>query len=272
MVWRSGVPNQRVMTLVGASPWDPRSSGIGFLLSRSCGFPPLILTLSARGRGDGRLTARTRTAYPRGRGGRRFRRGDKYVDFGLGQVVVVAVVEPHHRRELAGAEALDLLVAEEPVGRYLVRFLHADRLLDVVDDLIGAAQRAAQVRAHVEVVLADRREMKERVERSHPLDVAGIELERRGDLAHRLGRQVAELLLGQIEGGHDRGTWLRKLRGELANLLEDVGRESAHLSTSPSTVSAVPMIAIMSAIMWLSAMRSSACRLTNEAERNFTLR
>src|SRR5439155_18658609 len=45
-----------------------------------------------------------------------------------------------------------------------------------------------------------------------------------------------------------------------------------HLSTSPRTVSAVPMIAIMSAIMWLSAILSSAWRLTNEADRNFTRR
>src|SRR2546422_395058 len=36
-VWRSGVPNQRVSKLVGASPCDPRSSGI------FCSFPPHLL-------------------------------------------------------------------------------------------------------------------------------------------------------------------------------------------------------------------------------------
>src|SRR4029077_820925 len=90
------------------------------------------------------------------------------------------------------------------------------------------------------------------------------------DLAHRLRRQVPELLLREVQGRHHRGAGLRVLVGQRLDLFEEGARQGAHRSTSPSTVSAVPMIAIMSATMWLSAMRSSACRLTNEADRNFT--
>src|SRR5262249_12215642 len=154
----------------------------------------------------------------------------------------------------------------------LVRRARADRLLEVGDDLVRAPQHAAQVGANVEPVLTDRRQVEQRVEGRHPLDVSGVQLERARDLAHRLWREVAELLLAGVERRHDRRAGLWILRGQLLDLVEDMGRKRAQRSQSPSTASAVPMIAIMSATMWLSAILSRACRLTKDAERNFTRR
>src|SRR5216683_6456432 len=244
---------------LGASPAEPRSSGIGLLLPRGSGF-------------FHRPLRRLRRHLPTSGEEEPLSFGNEMVDLRRRQVVVVLVVEPHHGRVLAGAKALDLLVAEDTVGGDLLRRAHSDRRLQVIHHLVRAAQHAAEVRAHVETVLADRLEVKERVEGRHALDVAWVELQRLSDLAHRLGRQVAELFLGQVERRHHRGARLRVFRRQLPYFFQDAWRESRHRSQSPSTASAVPMIATMSATMWLSAIRSSACRLTNEAERNLTRR
>src|SRR5437879_8625386 len=150
--------------------------------------------------------------------------------------------------------------------------MHRDLRLEARHHIVGAAQHAAQVCADVEPVLAGRRQMEQRVEGRHTLHVAGVQLKLVRDLGHRLRGEVPELLLRQVERGHHRGTGLREFGWKVTDLFEDVLRENRHLSTSPRTVSAVPMIAIMSAIMWLSAILSSAWRLTNDAERNFTRR
>src|SRR5436190_6284426 len=153
----------------GWSPREPRRSAICLLLPRLASLKPLSLALSPRGRGDLNLSDT-------------FSCGDKGVDRVGRQVVVVTVVEPHHRRELASAEALDLFEAEESIRRHLVRAPDSDRLLDVVDDLARAAQRAAEVRAHIEAVLAHWIEVKQRVKGRDALDVSRVELERRRDL------------------------------------------------------------------------------------------
>lgn len=58
---------------------------------------------------------------------------------GLGrQVLVVVVVDLHHGRVDAGAEALDLDEGEEPVRGRVAR-LDAQALLDRLDDGVGAA-------------------------------------------------------------------------------------------------------------------------------------
>src|ERR1700694_545299 len=263
---------------LGASPNDPRSSAIGLLLARGTRF---LLPLPFRGEGRGEAQ------------GRRFGRplfSYEPVELLCRQVVVVLVVESHHRGVLACAEALDLLVAEEPIGRDLARLLHPDRLLHVVDDLVRPAQHAAEVRAHIEAMLADRLEMEQRVEGCDTLDVTGVELESLGHLAHRVRCQVAELFLSEVERRHHRQPRLRVFGGKLFDLVEEMRRQNAfrrgprrltakprslwgiHRSTSPSTVSAVPMIATMSAIMWFIAIRSSGWRLTNDAARNLTRR
>src|SRR5581483_499075 len=143
---RFGVPNQRVSRWFSPSPDVPRSSAIG---------PPVPSPLAGRvGRGHGldcrRLVLGLATAATL---------CDQRVDLLVGQVVEVLVGEAHHRRVLAGAEALALVEAEEAVARHLARIVYADVLAQVLDDAVRAAQHAAEVRAHVEAVLADRPEV-----------------------------------------------------------------------------------------------------------------
>src|SRR3989442_1034471 len=165
------------MMWFGASPEDPRSSAILFLLS-------LYLPTCWGGRRRSRRV---------GAGGWNRPAShlfcNKRIDLFRGQVVMKAVVQPHHRRELARAEAFDLLVAEQPVRRNLLRRADPDLLPHAVDNLVGAAQHAAEVRANVKPVLADRLVMEEAVKSRDPLDVSGVEVERRRHPAHRLGRQ-----------------------------------------------------------------------------------
>src|SRR5207302_11046575 len=98
------------MMWFGASPDDPRSSAIGLLLSRRTRLlPPLPFRGEGRGEGRGRTTL-----------------SNQSIDLLRSQVVVIAMVEPHHRRVLAGAEALNLLVAEKAVGRNLIRRARPD--------------------------------------------------------------------------------------------------------------------------------------------------
>src|SRR3989440_8057215 len=124
----------------GASPEDPRSSAIGLLLSRRTRLlPPLPFRGEGWGEGRGRTPpplpfrgegwgeGRGRTPPPlpfRGEGwgegqGRTPLRHQR-VHLLRRQVVVIAMVKPHHRRVLAGAEALNFFVAEQPVRRNLV--------------------------------------------------------------------------------------------------------------------------------------------------------
>src|SRR5439155_11344065 len=161
------------MMWFGASPDDPRSSAIGLLL----------FSFHLPARGGGRRRSRrvgaccwsNRGRTPRlplpfrgegwGEGQGRTPLRHQRVHLLWREVVVVPMVEPHHRRVLARAQALDLLVAEKAVRRNLVRRADPDLLLHAVDDLVGPTQRAAEVGADVEPMLADRREMEQRVER-----------------------------------------------------------------------------------------------------------
>src|SRR5262245_51599935 len=72
-----------------------------------------------------------------------------------GQVFDVGVVDLHHRRGAAGGEALDLGEGEAAIGRRLAD-ADAELVLEVRDDLLGAEQRAREVRAHLEVAAPDR--------------------------------------------------------------------------------------------------------------------
>src|ERR1700694_5272309 len=156
------MPNQRVRTWSRAGPWLPRSSGTGLPRFLACDPRPL----------DGLAAVEE--------GGRRDSR-QQLVDLERRQVVVEAVAVAHDRRVLAGAKALDRLTAEEAVAGDLAVLAHADPVLEVLEDLVRAGELAAQVVADVEVVLADRLEVEERVEGGDPLDAAGGGSGARGD-------------------------------------------------------------------------------------------
>src|SRR2546427_2473971 len=143
------------------------------------------LTLPRRGGGNG---APSRALHGRAVAGG----SDDGVELLGRQVIVESTRVAHHRRELAAAEALDLLEAEEPVRAHLTELLDTDAGHDVVADLLGAAERAGEIRADVEVVLSSRPQVEERVEGGDALDVAGVEVQQLGHLAHGLRRQVTE--------------------------------------------------------------------------------
>src|SRR5262249_10830367 len=139
--------------------------------------------------------------------------------------------------------------------------------LERLDDLLCADDGARDVRADLDEVLADRREVELVVERRDRLAIGRSRLERVGDLAQDVGRQPAVLLLrspGRRQHGARRV--LRVTRADLLQLVE----ERRQRSTSPMTVSSEPTIAIMSAISASCMHVAVASSATNDGARNFT--
>ena len=94
------------------------------------------------------------------------------------------------------------------------------------------------------------------------------QVERVGDLADRLGRQPAVLLLREPQRRDRRRA--RPVREPRAHLAGSGRTASAHRSTSPITVSSEPTIAIMSAISASLMQVAVASSATNDGARNFT--
>src|ERR1700694_4869265 len=130
------MPIQRVRMWSGAGPLLPLISGIRL---------PRLLARGPRPLDS--FTAVEEGVRPRSR--------DQLVDLQRCQVVVETVAVAHHRRVLAGPQALDRPTAEEAVAGDLAVLAHPDGVLQVLEDLLGAGELAAQVVADVEVVLAD---------------------------------------------------------------------------------------------------------------------
>ena len=82
------------------------------------------------------------------------------------------VVDLDGRRPAAGADALDLFEREEAVGRDAL-VADAELVLEALEDLVAAAQHAADVGADLHVVLAGRLEAQHGVVGGH---VAHVEL------------------------------------------------------------------------------------------------
>ena len=91
----------------------------------------------------------------------------------------VDAVDAGHRRDVAGAEALEVADVDVGVLGHLV--------LDRVEQLVAAAQRAGDVRADVDAVAADGLRVELVVERGDRDDVAGREPHDRGDLRDASG-------------------------------------------------------------------------------------
>lgn len=161
-----------------------------------------------------------------------------------GQVLVVVVVDLDHGRVDAGAEALDLEVGEEAVGRRLA-LLDAEVLLDRLDDGVGAAaaELAGGRCAGLNEEFADGRAVVHGVEGGDFVDAHRGHLEDAGHLVHDADRGESVLTLAKVEDGHDGGLLVLGrvaleelgddgliLRGELeGNLDIVVGRVAVHL-------------------------------------------
>src|SRR5262245_13146677 len=98
------------------------------------------------------------------------------VDLLSGEGAHVVVVDLHHRRDLAGAQAFDPEEGHPAVRRRLAG-LDSQPLLEVGDDVLGPEERAGEVVADREDVPADRPLVEERVEGDDLVDVGGREAE-----------------------------------------------------------------------------------------------
>ena len=105
----------------------------------------------------------------------------------------VGAVDRHHRRDVARAEALELAQVDARVVADLVE----ERLVE----LVGAAQRARDVRADVDVVLADRVGEQHVVERRDRRQVAGRQAHHARGLLDALRRAPAVVVLDLVERG-----------------------------------------------------------------------
>src|SRR4051812_33500704 len=87
--------------------------------------------------------------------------------------VAVAVVDDDDPRVAAAAEALDRAEGDRAVLCRLAG-AHAELLLERVDDALRADQRAGEVRAHLDEVLADRGQVVHVVEGRDAWQYAGV--------------------------------------------------------------------------------------------------
>src|ERR1700693_4302307 len=174
------------------------------------------------------------------------------------------MVDDDDRRVSAAARALDRTQRHLAVLAPLPDS-NAELALECLHDLLRAHELTRDVRADLDDVLADRREVVHVIEGRNRLDVSRCEVERVGDLPERLRRQPPVLLLRQPQAVHHSrpGVWIG--RGRLANLVA-----KSHRSTSPITVSRDPTIAIMSAISASVMHVAVASSATKEGARNFT--
>src|SRR5262245_26273908 len=98
------------------------------------------------------------------------------IDLGNRQVLVIRLVDLHHRRGAARSQALRGAQRDAAVLGGLTR-VTAQSLLAVAEDLLRAAEGAGQRAANPDLVFADGLLVEQRVERDHPLDVRGADLE-----------------------------------------------------------------------------------------------
>ena len=110
-----------------------------------------------------------------------------------GDRAVELVVHLQDGREVARGDALDLFDGDVAVGRVAP--------LQVVEEIGAAVHEAAHVGAHRDQELPDRLALEHRVEGARPQHERGCEVEQVGDLLDRLRRDVAVLVLREVQHG-----------------------------------------------------------------------
>src|SRR5436309_9619184 len=88
------------------------------------------------------------------------------IDLGWGEVLVILLVDLHHRSGAAGSEALGRAQSDHAVAGGLAR-VNAEPLLAVGEDCLRSPKRARKRFADPHLVTADRRGVKESVEGDH---------------------------------------------------------------------------------------------------------
>ncbi len=172
---------------------------------------------------------------------------DEDVEGLVGNVPEEPVIDGEAGCSPAVGDALDVLEAEHAIGGGGPR-ARAQRLLGVIEQLIGATQHARDVRAHRDHVGAHRLGAQHLVERGGAYHLGGLEAHDLGYLGDRLGSQPAVLFLCQMADGYESRARMRVERDQLMGALYHLGREvAAHRSTSPMTGSTDDMVAMASA-------------------------
>src|SRR6185437_8041895 len=171
---------------------------------------------------------------------------------------------------------------EDPPIRGALVQMDAEALLDVRDQVLGAVQHARDVGADADVVAPAGVRLEHRIEAGDLVHLDRRELQVFRHRIHQVTRQEAVvLLLGgaqrrdarralppRRELGDPMIDFLARMLGQQADLA--VGRGfalGAQRSTSPKTMSWVPMTATTSAIMWPRHISSSADRCAKPGAR-----
>ena len=105
---------------------------------------------------------------------------DELVDRLRRQVLVVALVDLHHRRGAAGGQALGGAQSDAPVFGGLA-YVNTEAFLAVLDQVFGAAESARQCATHPHLVLPRLLLIEQRVKSDDPFDVRAAEIELFGD-------------------------------------------------------------------------------------------
>src|SRR3954454_6747412 len=158
-------------------------------------------------------------------------------------VLPVAVVDRDDCGVATAAETLDGAQRDLAVGGGLAG-ADAELRLEGLDDLLRPAERAGEVRAHLDRVPPDRLEVEHVVEGRDRVAEGRRDLQRVGGLLERLARQPAVLLLREPQRRQRRrARALGVARPDFLNLVV----EGRHRSVSPITASREPTTAIRSA-------------------------
>src|ERR1700719_1485497 len=136
--------------------------------------------------------------------------------------------------------------------------------------LVSAAQHARHVGAHLHVILSGRLAPDHRIIGKCFVDLQLVEIQTPRDFGDQRIADIPQQVLPVQRHGHQRRTLDRIPREQrLVSLFEFRGQLHQR-STSPSTMSIVPMHAIKSATSRPSASLGNACRFTNEGARTCT--
>src|SRR5690242_12846859 len=195
---------------------------------------------------------------------------DDAVKFEGRQILVEVVIHLHGRSAGASADAFDFLQREDAVLRgFLVAYL--ETLLGALQDFVATLEHARDVGADLHVMLAHGLAVQHRIVGQRFFDLHVVQVEAPGDFNDHFVADVAEFVLRVHQHGNQ-GAALDRIPG--LQLLEFRrkfgGKFHGYLSTSPSTMSIVPMQAITSAINCPSMSLGSACKLINEGARKCT--
>src|ERR1700730_15087091 len=197
---------------------------------------------------------------------------DDAIELNRGKVFVKVVVHLHSRSTGAGADAFHFFERKHAVaGRFLMANFQA--LLRALEKSVAALKHARHIGANLHVVLAHGLAVQHRVVLQSLFNLHVVEPQPAPDLLDHLVAHAAVFILRVHHHGDQRAALGRIAVLEQFELRRKLGREfHAYLSTSPRTISIVPMQAMTSALSCPSISFGSACRLIYDGERKWARR